>query len=410
MKHILLSLILVMLVVIIGCHKNKPPDTPTITGSTTGNTNVTLTFDVQSTDPDKDDISYKLSWGDGTTADWSAYFPSGQSIPKIHAFSNPGNYSIMAKAKDIKEQESDWSSAYQVSISSRAPNTPSTPDGPSSGDINTSYSFSSSTTDPDGDSIAIRFDWGNGTISSWSSYMPSGTIVSMSYSYPNTGTYDIKAQAKDNYGSMSVWSSPHSITMYGWVTMLYEGFEGAFPGTTWTLYGSPTWDDESYRHNQGYWSGWCAGSTLTPPGPYTSNMNAWMIYGPFSLTDASYAYFSFYRWLNSESGYDFLFWGASINGTNFYGNFLSGNYSSWNLDGLDLTNVPTLGNLCGQPYVWIGFKFSSDATFQYEGAYLDDIGLAKYTGSKALGKSEQVHKFTNAPSEQTIEKTMLQGK
>jgi hypothetical protein len=30
------------------------------------------------------------------------------------------------------------------------------------------------------------------------------------------------------------------------VTVFGETFEGGFPGTSWTLYGSPTWDDTNY--------------------------------------------------------------------------------------------------------------------------------------------------------------------
>jgi len=93
------------------------------------------------------------------------------------------------------------------------PNIPSIPSGPSSGNVNTPYNFSSSATDPDGDSVAIRFDWGDGTQSSWSSFVRSGTSVTMSKSWASPGTYTIKAQAKDKQGATSNWSSGHQITI-----------------------------------------------------------------------------------------------------------------------------------------------------------------------------------------------------
>jgi hypothetical protein len=46
----------------------------------------------------------------------------------------------------------------------------------------------------------------------------------------------------------------------------------------------------------------------------------------------------------------------------------------------DLTNVYTLGNLCGQSQVWIAFKFHSDSSITDEGSYLDDIILRKRVG------------------------------
>ena len=72
------------------------------------------------------------------------------------------------------------------------PNIPSIPSGPASGSVNTPYDFSSSTTDPEGENIAIRFDWGDGNISNWSSYVPSGQTVTMSHSWSSAGTYYVK--------------------------------------------------------------------------------------------------------------------------------------------------------------------------------------------------------------------------
>jgi len=172
----------------------------------------------------------------------------------------------------------------------------------------------------------------------------------------------------------------------GWTNIMTEGFEGAFPGSTWTLYGDPTWDDTSYRAHSGSWSGYCAdggSNRVNPPGPYPNNMNAWMVYGPFSLSDATDAELLFYHWTKTELTYDYLFFGASINGSDFYGTRKSGDWVSscggWCEENFDLTNVYTLGDLRGKPQVWIGFKFGSDSSVTYEGTYLDDITLRKET-------------------------------
>ena len=166
----------------------------------------------------------------------------------------------------------------------------------------------------------------------------------------------------------------------GWITIKSEDFEGSFPND-WVLYGDPTWDDESYRYHAGSWSGYCVGSSVSPPGPYPSNANSWMVYGPFSLADAGDALMVFHRWLDTESGYDFVEWRASINGTNFYGWQISGT-QAWTCDTFDLKSVPTLGDLCGQSQVWVAFRFTSDESNEYEGAYIDDVILQKYTSSQ----------------------------
>jgi len=163
------------------------------------------------------------------------------------------------------------------------------------------------------------------------------------------------------------------------ITIKSEGFEGAFPND-WTLYGDPTWCDTSYRSYSGLWSGWCAcgGSSGVPAGGnYPNNVNAWMVYGPFDLSDAQDAYVTFQHWTKTETSFDFLKYMASTDGTNFYGAGLSGDWTPWEFRNFDLTNVYTLGDLCGEPQVWIAFIFTSDSSITYEGSFLDEISITK---------------------------------
>lgn len=115
----------------------------------------------------------------------------------------------------------------------------------------------------------------------------------------------------------------------GWETIMYEDFEGSFPGTKWTLGGNPTWGKDDYKPYNGNYSGWCAKGGTAGVDPefhnYPNNMNAWMVYGPFSLEDATYAELNFYYWIKSEMKQDGLYWLASINGRDFYGPGVSGN-------------------------------------------------------------------------------------
>jgi hypothetical protein len=177
-----------------------------------------------------------------------------------------------------------------------------------------------------------------------------------------------------------VWGSPAgaSTRASGWSEIMTEDFEGAFPGTKWTLYGDPTWGKESYRPHIGTWSGYCAGGgtqAVDPPGPYPPDMSGWMIYGPFDLTEASDAELLFNAWYRSTSGNDKLFSSASTDGSNFYGISRWGNSGGWKSVNFDLTDVHVLGDLTGQSAVWIAFRFSSDGSGTDEGAYVDDITL-----------------------------------
>jgi hypothetical protein len=109
-------------------------------------------------------------------------------------------------------------------------------------------------------------------------------------------------------------------------------------------------------------------------------MNAWMVYGPFSLTDATSATVNFWYKNYSESGWDYFQWMASTNGVNFYGQQISGDQNTWRSQTFDLSNVYTIGNLCGKSQVWIAFIFTSDGSIAgptYTGAFLDDIVVQK---------------------------------
>jgi len=93
------------------------------------------------------------------------------------------------------------------------PATPSAPAGISNGGYNTSYEFTAFTTDPDTDSVAIRFSWGDGATSDWSGWVASGETVAQAHSWPSAGSYQVKAQAKDNTGSSSNWSAALAVTI-----------------------------------------------------------------------------------------------------------------------------------------------------------------------------------------------------
>jgi hypothetical protein len=147
--------------------------------------------------------------GDGDTSDWSSFRPSGSTISLSHSWSDTGTYLITAQAKDKKGAKSEWSSGFAIQI--RRNQSPNTPSGPTSGIINISYTFTAYATDPDSDSVSIRFDWGDGDTSEWSSYLPSGSAVALSHSWSSPGTYYVKAQAKDVAGATSGWSEEHGI-------------------------------------------------------------------------------------------------------------------------------------------------------------------------------------------------------
>ena len=87
---------------------NEPPTKPDIEGPTSGKPGVEYPYRLCSTDPDGDDISYCINWGDGSGEVCIGPFPSGQEATAKHTWSDEGTYTIKAKAKDTYGAESDW--------------------------------------------------------------------------------------------------------------------------------------------------------------------------------------------------------------------------------------------------------------------------------------------------------------
>jgi hypothetical protein len=125
------------------------------------------------------------------------------------------------------------------------------------------------------------------------------------------------------------------------------------------------------------------GAGLSCVADYPDDVLSWMVYGPFSLSDAIAAELTFQLWLNAERDYDLFYYMASIDGEEFYGPpGLSGSTDEWTAVTLDLTAVPELGNLAGQPEVWIAFVFASDFAVHYsDGAHVDDVLVRKWVGA-----------------------------
>jgi hypothetical protein len=90
---------------------------------------------------------------------------------------------------------------------------PDPPGGPTTGDTNTSYIYSTGGSDSSiGDPVQYRFDWGDQNKSAW---LPAG-VVSAPKSWANPGTYVVKAQAlcaKDQVASD--WSEGVSVNISG---------------------------------------------------------------------------------------------------------------------------------------------------------------------------------------------------
>jgi len=98
-------------------------------------------------------------------------------------------------------------------LESGVPNKPSRPNGPTTGKPGETYTFTTSTTDPEEDKVYYLFSWGDGYDSGWLGPYDSGQTVTASHSWDRKGNFKVKVKAKDTEDHESSWSDPLSVSM-----------------------------------------------------------------------------------------------------------------------------------------------------------------------------------------------------
>jgi outer membrane protein assembly factor BamB len=79
----------------------------------------------------------------------------------------------------------------------RPPALRAAPTGPEYCFAGATYTFTVVAIDPDQDSVAVRPDWGDSTMSDWSGWHASGWNIALTHAWQDTGTYEVRAWAKD---------------------------------------------------------------------------------------------------------------------------------------------------------------------------------------------------------------------
>lgn len=110
------------------------------------------------------------------------------------------------KIVPIDEQGSSKTGPVWQFRTNYAPDIPAI-NGPTQGKPGIAYNYTFVTTDPTGDDVCYYVDWGDGTYSGWTSFVPSGNTITLTHIWGKRGTYSIRAKAKDIYGAESDWGT-----------------------------------------------------------------------------------------------------------------------------------------------------------------------------------------------------------
>jgi DNA-binding beta-propeller fold protein YncE len=85
--------------------------------------------------------------------------------------------------------------------------------GPNAGVAGVPLTFKATSEDPDGDSVAFMFDWGDTTTKVWSDFILSGETISASHTYVDSGNYAVKAKARNGELRESNWSDVRAVAV-----------------------------------------------------------------------------------------------------------------------------------------------------------------------------------------------------
>jgi len=212
------------------CYSDPPEDPEKPSGPSALQRHEVGEFSTVTTDPSLFPVRYKFQWGDGTYSEWSNLGTSGERFYKTHHWSQPGTYTVRARAKNMNWAYSDWSPGLQVTVTEEQtgspPEIPEILDAPSLMQYGETYEFTAVTTDPDDDQIFYNFIWdtGEGDVDIFSDYMESGEPCTIEHSFESFGDTRqmcMEVRAIDTNDLVSEWSECHPILLSDPPTEVY---------------------------------------------------------------------------------------------------------------------------------------------------------------------------------------------
>jgi hypothetical protein len=181
------------------------PSLPSINGPTSWKNGIDCTFDVNSNDPNNDNIRYRFDFGDNRGYTWTDWKSSGESVSVSHKYTQTGTYIVKVLVED-KDQMRTTENYHVIEIKDNQPPNEPTIDGETSCKLDTQYEYSFTAIDPEGDDIKFEIEWDDGDYTI-TDFVSSGTTVTKSHSWSNTDDFTIRSRAIDEDGDSSGWTT-----------------------------------------------------------------------------------------------------------------------------------------------------------------------------------------------------------
>lgn len=206
---------LITLLLFVACVAPVPPGEPVLGGDSAAQPTETLRLRAVARDRNRGNLSYWFEWGDSSPENWSAELPAGDTFHRNHCYRLPGDYPVRVRARDEDGLESDWSAPFRVRVGFLGPIRTGPPAGPGRLRVDSLARFEVVTGHVRGESVAVRFDWGD-TLGEWSSWFESGQTVADSHGWTEPGSYAVRCRVRDQAGLLSPWSEPAAVEVEPW--------------------------------------------------------------------------------------------------------------------------------------------------------------------------------------------------
>ncbi len=182
-----------------------------------------LFFLATTTDPNGLQLEYLFDWGDGLAFTTRRYH-SGETAYIRHTFTDPAWHEIKVQARNENGKSSAWSPPLRF----RKSRPPVIVDDSISGlvrwAVNRWYRASARVTDPDGDSVRVKFIWDGDEGGTWTELAPSGSTLTDSCLWTATGPHTLKVVAMDKGNMVARSKSTKTVNVSG-MAVVWDTYE-----------------------------------------------------------------------------------------------------------------------------------------------------------------------------------------
>jgi hypothetical protein len=201
-------------------------------------------------------------------------------ITMDEAYQFARDHDISSESPQYGEYPNETGSQLSLWVSSNPPTEPSRPVGPVLGIWHVLYNFTSTSSDPDGDQIYYKFEWGDGSDSGWLGPYTSGQTGTGSHVWTTLGVYNVTVRAHDIFGATSPKSEPLIVTITDNTPPLPPTITGPHQGAPGNSYRFDFQTTDPQEQNIWYFVDWGDNTTSGWLGPYVSGfpihlMHSW---------------------------------------------------------------------------------------------------------------------------------------